>query len=93
MFTVHIVRMATIRFEVSETPAVLPLSAGVRYLLQNVSTRYEINVSEGAMAARTSPAYRIGPLQFLGIRKDSEDIHVWTSQGSASARITYAEAV
>ncbi len=85
--------MATVTFTAIETPDMLPLVPGTKYLLQNVSTRFEINVSEGQTAQRTSPAYRIAPLQFLGIRQDADPVWVWTPQGMARARLTFAEAV
>ena len=85
--------MATINFTATENPAALPLQTGVKYLLQNVSARWEIQVSEGTAAQRTSPAYRIAPLQFLGIRQDTEAVWCWTPEGSARAKLTFAEGV
>lgn len=56
--------MATVNFTAIETPDMLPLTPGTKYLLQ-----------------------------FLGIRQDADPVWVWTPQGMARARLTFAEAV
>ena len=86
--------MATVSVGLTEQPSALPLNAGQEYLIQNVSTRFEILVAQAASATRDSPAYRVAPLQYLGVRKDDgEDIYAWTDSGVAAAKITIAESI